>query len=162
MLLCLLGVICVCVGRLWARVDYENSWFWKSNLFLYCTCAPCWELGGSDMLKFLGGEKSFPLCRGCNNFVRRRRTILFRDWLLKQLYCGRFCGAEEAVSRLTAQAMEGGMKFEDAMAARLDLMKPSTEDVSRCLSEHPPRSGVVFCCAGRCRVILWNLPAPVL
>ncbi len=28
------------------------------------------------------GEMSYALCRGCNNFVRRRGMILFRDLLL--------------------------------------------------------------------------------
>jgi len=33
------------------------------------------------------------------------------------------------VAELTASAMGGSMKFEDALAARLDLIKPSKKDV---------------------------------
>jgi hypothetical protein len=38
------------------------------------------------------------------------------------------CGVQ--VAELTASAMGGSMKFEDALAARLDLIKPSKMDVS--------------------------------
>eukprot|EP00555_Chaetoceros_dichaeta_P011333 CAMPEP_0198258034 /NCGR_PEP_ID=MMETSP1447-20131203/7557_1 /TAXON_ID=420782 /ORGANISM="Chaetoceros dichaeta, Strain CCMP1751" /LENGTH=329 /DNA_ID=CAMNT_0043945067 /DNA_START=193 /DNA_END=1182 /DNA_ORIENTATION=- len=44
-------------------------------------------------------------------------------------------GAE--VSAWTLKAMEGNTKFEDALAARLAIMKPSRASVDRCLSDHP-------------------------
>ena len=33
--------------------------------------------------------------------------------------------------------MEGGMKFQDALAARLELMKPSKEAIEACLQDNP-------------------------
>ena len=50
-----------------------------------------------------------------------------------------FCGAGEAVAALTARAMGGSVPFEEALAARLDLIRPSAADVARFLAEHPPR-----------------------
>ena len=49
------------------------------------------------------------------------------------------CGAGAAVKEWTTKAMEGGMKFEDALAARLELIRPSKMDVERCLRERPPQ-----------------------
>ena len=49
-----------------------------------------------------------------------------------------FCGAGEAVRAWTSKAMEGGIKFEDALKARLELIKPSRQDVERCLEARPP------------------------
>ena len=49
------------------------------------------------------------------------------------------CGAGEAVAEWTSKAMNGNVKFEDALAARLDLIKPSRDDISSCLAAHPPR-----------------------
>lgn len=34
--------------------------------------------------------------------------------------------------------MNGGVKFEDALAARLDLIKPSKNAIQSCLLDHPP------------------------
>lgn len=48
-----------------------------------------------------------------------------------------FLGKGEAVSKLTAAAMEGGMKFEDALEARLDLLEPSRQQILDCLEAHP-------------------------
>jgi phosphoserine phosphatase len=48
-----------------------------------------------------------------------------------------FCGQGEAVAKLTADAMEGGMKFEDALEARLNLIQPSQEQILSCLKDHP-------------------------
>ncbi|CAN0329731.1 unnamed protein product [Discosporangium mesarthrocarpum] len=50
-----------------------------------------------------------------------------------------FCGAAEAVADLTNKAMGGSMLFQDALQARLDLMKPSRVLVEQCLAEHPPQ-----------------------
>ena len=48
------------------------------------------------------------------------------------------CGAGAEVAAWTTKAMDGGVKFEDAIAARLDLIKPSKNDVAVCLRRHPP------------------------
>jgi phosphoserine phosphatase len=50
-----------------------------------------------------------------------------------------FCGAGEAVAALTASAMGGSVPFQDALAARLDLIKPSAPVVASFLADHPPR-----------------------
>ena len=44
-------------------------------------------------------------------------------------------GAE--VSAWTLKAMEGDTKFEDALAARLDIIKPSKSSILKCLEDHP-------------------------
>jgi phosphoserine phosphatase len=46
------------------------------------------------------------------------------------------CGAE--VAALTAAAMAGGVPFQDALAARLERMRPSRADVARFLAARPP------------------------
>ena len=48
-----------------------------------------------------------------------------------------FLGKGKAVAELTAAAMEGGMKFEDALKARLDLLEPSRKEILDCLEKHP-------------------------
>mmetsp|Transcript_10842 Transcript_10842/g.31543 ORF Transcript_10842/g.31543 Transcript_10842/m.31543 type:complete len:342 (-) Transcript_10842:61-1086(-) len=48
-----------------------------------------------------------------------------------------FLGKGEEVAKLTAAAMEGGMKFEDALKARLDLLEPSRKQILDCLEAHP-------------------------
>ncbi|KAG7398833.1 hypothetical protein PHYBOEH_010347 [Phytophthora boehmeriae] len=49
------------------------------------------------------------------------------------------CGAGAAVKEWTTKAMNGGVKFEDALAARLDIIKPSRQDIQDCLKKHPPQ-----------------------
>lgn len=39
----------------------------------------------------------------------------------------------------TYRAMNGNVKFEDALAARLDIIKPSKDDIKNCLLAHPPK-----------------------
>lgn len=47
---------------------------------------------------------------------------------------------EEAVKNLTRNAMEGSVKFEDALNARLELMNPTRESLQRCVeTEGKPR-----------------------
>jgi phosphoserine phosphatase len=46
-------------------------------------------------------------------------------------------GAE--VSAWTSKAMDGNVKFEDALAARLDIIKPSRKNFDECHEIHPPR-----------------------
>lgn len=48
-----------------------------------------------------------------------------------------YLGQGEAVAALTLQAMEGGMKFQDALRARLDLLKPSRQQIEQCLLDRP-------------------------
>lgn len=50
-----------------------------------------------------------------------------------------FCGAGEEVSALTKRAMEGGMKYEESLAARLKLMNPSHKLVQEMLKASPPQ-----------------------
>lgn len=37
------------------------------------------------------------------------------------------------------RAMNGNVKFEDALAARLDIIKPSKDDIKNCLKARPPQ-----------------------
>ena len=50
-----------------------------------------------------------------------------------------YLGKGQQVAVLTAQAMESGMKFQDALQARLDLLRPSREQIHDCLAVHPFR-----------------------
>lgn len=46
-------------------------------------------------------------------------------------------GKFEEVSAWTTKAMNGNTKFEDALAARLDIIKPSRKAIEKCLKDHP-------------------------
>jgi phosphoserine phosphatase len=46
-------------------------------------------------------------------------------------------GKGPEVAAWTAKAMEGGTKFEEALAARLDIIRPSRKDIERCLEISP-------------------------
>lgn len=48
-------------------------------------------------------------------------------------------GRGPEVAAWTAKAMGGDVKFEDALAARLDIIRPSRRAISACLEEHPLR-----------------------
>ncbi|OMO53148.1 Phosphoserine phosphatase SerB [Corchorus capsularis] len=50
-----------------------------------------------------------------------------------------FCGAGKAVAEWTARAMGGSVPFEEALAARLTLFKPSLAQVQDFLEKRPPR-----------------------
>lgn len=50
-----------------------------------------------------------------------------------------FLGVGDQVAALTAQAMGGSVKFEDALAARLGLMGLSRRRLEEFLAAHPPR-----------------------
>ncbi|CAM0949815.1 unnamed protein product [Alopecurus aequalis] len=50
-----------------------------------------------------------------------------------------FCGAGQAVAEWTAKAMTGSVAFEDALAARLSLFKPSLYQINECMEKRPPR-----------------------
>jgi phosphoserine phosphatase len=48
-----------------------------------------------------------------------------------------FLGKGDEVAALTAAAMDGGMKFQDALAQRLELLKPSRQQILDCLEKNP-------------------------
>ncbi|KAL7558313.1 hypothetical protein ACA910_019345 [Epithemia clementina (nom. ined.)] len=48
-----------------------------------------------------------------------------------------YLGKGQEVADLTKRAMEGGMKFQDALEARLDLLEPNKADIEACLRERP-------------------------
>ena len=48
-----------------------------------------------------------------------------------------YLGKGEEVSALTKAAMDGGMKFQDALGARLDLLQPSKRSILQLLDEQP-------------------------
>ena len=48
-----------------------------------------------------------------------------------------YSGKKEAVAALTARAMGGAMKFEDALAARLDIIAPTADMLAGFLAAHP-------------------------
>lgn len=49
-----------------------------------------------------------------------------------------FCGAAEEVSAWTARAMNGAVTYQEALKARLDIIKPSLAQMHACLAAHPP------------------------
>jgi len=48
-------------------------------------------------------------------------------------------GKGPEVAAWTVKAMDGNIKFEDALAARLEIIKPSQSDIASCLEKHPLR-----------------------
>ena len=48
-----------------------------------------------------------------------------------------YLGVGEEVKNLTAQAMGGSVLFQDALASRLNVMKPSSDKVEAFLRDHP-------------------------
>ncbi|EEF47763.1 phosphoserine phosphatase, chloroplastic [Ricinus communis] len=50
-----------------------------------------------------------------------------------------YCGAGNAVAEWTAKAMGGSVPFEEALAARLSLFKPSLSQVHDFLEKRPPK-----------------------
>lgn len=48
-----------------------------------------------------------------------------------------YLGVGEKVKELTSQAMGGSMLFQDALAARLNVMNPSRQSVEKFLQDHP-------------------------
>ena len=50
-----------------------------------------------------------------------------------------FLGKGEEVAAFTAKAMTGAVPFEEALAARLDIIKPSRKDIEGFLREEPPK-----------------------
>lgn len=50
-----------------------------------------------------------------------------------------FLGVGDEVARLTASAMGGSTRFEDALRMRLGVMQPTRESLERFVREHPPQ-----------------------
>ena len=48
-------------------------------------------------------------------------------------------GKGPEVAAWTTKAMSGNTKFEDALAARLEIIRPSQSDIATCLEKHPLR-----------------------
>lgn len=48
------------------------------------------------------------------------------------------CGVGDEVAEWTHRAMGGGTTFEQALAARLEIIKPSQQQIEVCLKQHPP------------------------
>mmetsp|Transcript_1626 Transcript_1626/g.2395 ORF Transcript_1626/g.2395 Transcript_1626/m.2395 type:complete len:279 (+) Transcript_1626:22-858(+) len=48
-----------------------------------------------------------------------------------------YLGKGDEVAALTKKAMEGDTKFEDALRQRLELLRPSKQDIEGCLKKHP-------------------------
>ncbi|MBA3699301.1 MAG: phosphoserine phosphatase SerB [Planctomycetes bacterium] len=48
-------------------------------------------------------------------------------------------GVGDRVAELTRNAMGGSVLFQDALKARLDLIRPSQQLIADCLTAHPPR-----------------------
>eukprot|EP01059_Diplonema_ambulator_P022706 TRINITY_DN38025_c0_g1_i1.p1 TRINITY_DN38025_c0_g1~~TRINITY_DN38025_c0_g1_i1.p1 ORF type:complete len:254 (+),score=87.84 TRINITY_DN38025_c0_g1_i1:49-762(+) len=48
-------------------------------------------------------------------------------------------GKKEAVAAWTAKAMGGGVTFEEALAARLDIMRPTYSELQEFLAKNPPK-----------------------
>ena len=50
-----------------------------------------------------------------------------------------YCGVGKEVEDLTNQAMGGSMPFEVALQQRLDILRPSIEDIQSFIQRHPPQ-----------------------
>eukprot|EP01061_Rhynchopus_euleeides_P006988 TRINITY_DN15947_c0_g1_i2.p1 TRINITY_DN15947_c0_g1~~TRINITY_DN15947_c0_g1_i2.p1 ORF type:complete len:190 (+),score=84.52 TRINITY_DN15947_c0_g1_i2:35-571(+) len=50
-----------------------------------------------------------------------------------------FLGKKEAVAALTASAMGGGVTFQEALTARLELMQPTKKHLDDFLAANPPK-----------------------
>lgn len=48
-----------------------------------------------------------------------------------------YLGLGEAVAKITSEAMNGGLPFQDALRQRLDLLRPSKQSILQCLDEQP-------------------------
>ena len=55
-------------------------------------------------------------------------------------------GAGDAVAALTAKAMGGAVLFQDALKDRLDIIKPSKQDIDDCMLKYPLKFTPGFFC----------------
>ncbi|KAL5477623.1 hypothetical protein EMCRGX_G024442 [Ephydatia muelleri] len=51
-----------------------------------------------------------------------------------------FCGAGEEVAQFTLKAMGGGLAFRDALRVRLNIIKPSYEQIKKFQRQHAPEA----------------------
>ncbi|XP_026290263.1 phosphoserine phosphatase [Frankliniella occidentalis] len=51
----------------------------------------------------------------------------------------KYCGKGDAVAALTKEAMKGSMNFREALAMRLNIIKPSTSQIKSFLQNEPAR-----------------------
>uniref|UniRef100_A0ABD2WYD2 Phosphoserine phosphatase n=1 Tax=Trichogramma kaykai TaxID=54128 RepID=A0ABD2WYD2_9HYME len=51
----------------------------------------------------------------------------------------KFCGKGDQVALLTKQAMQGNMTFQQSLAVRLNIIKPSIKQITEFLRTHPPK-----------------------
>eukprot|EP01031_Cornospumella_fuschlensis_P024653 gene24653-29787_t len=96
---------------------------------------------------------SFQLQSRCNMSDLASRDELFKILRSAQAYCfdvdstviaeegidqlADYKGVGKAVAELTSKAMGGSVLFEDALAARLNIIRPSRQDVSKFLADRP-------------------------
>ena len=102
------------------------------------------SVSGADMMASFGNDKSFvgtnvekameslakadAVCFDVDSTVIAEEGIdVLADYL----------GKGQAVAELTAQAMEGSTKFQDALRDRLELLKPSKGQIEQCLIDRP-------------------------
>lgn len=50
-----------------------------------------------------------------------------------------FSGSGQEVAEMTKKAMSGKMSFEEALNARLNIIRPSFQMIESCLEAHPPK-----------------------
>ncbi|XP_073956108.1 phosphoserine phosphatase isoform X2 [Choristoneura fumiferana] len=62
-------------------------------------------------------------------------STVIRDEGIDEL--ARFCGKGEEVKRLTAEAMGGSMTFQEALKKRLDIIRPSVNQIQEFLRTFP-------------------------
>eukprot|EP01041_Mallomonas_annulata_P006680 gene6680-13531_t len=101
-------------------------------------------LHGNKMGKFIRKASTVSVPINVKDVLKRCNAVCFdvdstviRDEGIDVL--ADFKGAGEAVAAWTKKAMGGQVLFQDALAARLDLIKPSRLDIAACLAKHPPR-----------------------
>jgi hypothetical protein len=68
-----------------------------------------------------------------------------------------FLGVGDEVRKMTSAAMGGSVNFTEALQKRLDLMRPSEQDMARFLSMHPPElTPGVKPCLDLHICVIWN------
>jgi phosphoserine phosphatase len=73
--------------------------------------------------------------RGADAFCFDVDSTFCQDESIDELAA--FLGVGDRVAALTAAAMGGAVPFQDALAQRLDVMRPSASDVANFLASHP-------------------------
>lgn len=51
----------------------------------------------------------------------------------------KFCGKGDQVAAMTREAMQGQVTFQESLAVRLGIIKPSVDQIKQFLATHPPR-----------------------